>query len=368
MVMLRPAFTRRARAAVPADPEEADKPLPPELPTSTLYFLEPVARLARRRDDVPEIARIGRNVYACGRTAVVSRYASPGELARAIATGPSRIVYLIDDNMVAGALDPGLPPDYRKRMKEFLASGHERILDVATDIVVPSRLLGELYRTMAPGLAVHLCHPIWPDRTAPCIASETGRLRIAYLGSRSHQRDMRIVAGRLARLLRRRPDIELFTTLDPGNVFKRAEVRCFRIPTLRWPEHRQFVCAFSADIGLNPLVDTPFNRCRSVNKFVEYDLLGAVCLHSRSVISPDERLEMPTEFAVGDRPNEWIDRIAAYLDDRDRLEADKALYRGRIEGWALEGSAVALWEELLFEAPRPVDRHPRLPSPGFLSS
>src|SRR5687768_4234595 len=70
------------------------------IPTTDLYFLNPVRHL-RHHDEraagLPRLKAIAPNVYAIGRTGIVSRYGSRGDIDRLRTIGARRIVYIADD-------------------------------------------------------------------------------------------------------------------------------------------------------------------------------------------------------------------------------------------------------------------------------
>ena len=58
--------------------------------------------------------------------------------------------------------------------------------------------------------------------------------------------------------------------------------RVLRIPGQGWAEYRCGLGGRRFHLALYPLMDTPFNRARSVNKLIEHAVVGAAGLYSRN--------------------------------------------------------------------------------------
>src|SRR5688572_3394694 len=71
------------------------------IPTTDLYFLNPVRHLQRhdkRAAGLPRLKAIAPNVYKIGGTGIVSRYGSPRDIDRLRALRVRQIVYIADDD------------------------------------------------------------------------------------------------------------------------------------------------------------------------------------------------------------------------------------------------------------------------------
>jgi len=73
------------------------------------------------------------------------------------------------------------------------------------------------------------------------------------------------------------------------------------------------LAALKLDIGCAPLLDTPFNRCKSAVKFYDYAVSGAVTVASAVLPYSQE----PT-VSVSNRVDAWVDMLVTFLDDAER--------------------------------------------------
>ena len=77
---------------------------------------------------------------------------------------------------------------------------------------------------------------------------------------------------------------------------------------MRWPDYLVHLHTGSYDVGLVPLLDTPFNRARSAVKALEVASIGAQGILSRR--SPyTQCAHLPGMHLVGDEPEEWVAMI-----------------------------------------------------------
>ena len=126
-----------------------------ELPTTTLYFTEPVTPLLSELGLGP-IERLAPNIYRLGETIVISRYASGEDLTLVRAVKPRRLCYIVDDDIEAACSDEALPVGYRERLSEFYHARHQSIVSASTDILISNPVLRALSRACAPGQSS--CH------------------------------------------------------------------------------------------------------------------------------------------------------------------------------------------------------------------
>lgn len=313
------------------------------LPTTDLYFLGPLA-LLRAEGHGARARPAGRHVYVVGRTAVVSRYADAGELARLTRLGFERLVYIADDDFVAGGEDPALPPRYRAFLQGFGRTEWQRLRDRADAVVVPGPALAEAY-----GSKSRIMHPFWPA-PAGSLDHFEGReaFHIAYLGTKSHRGDLETMRPALEAVLDRRPDVRLtlFWGRDlPPWLIGRSNVRS--LPVLPWWLYRRVLPRLRFHLTLYPLRPSAFNAARSANKLFEATVVGAASLMSPLPVLTDAAGAGLADAFVGGGADEWTARIMADVDDRRRVLDRAARAAERVRRLDVAGQAVVLWRSLL---------------------
>jgi hypothetical protein len=279
------------------------------MPTTDLYFLNPLAELRRQGSTVPPPRYLAPNVYLVDRTGVIVRYGRATDLQRLQGEGARQIVYIADDDFAAGAVDPGLPEKYRARLAAFVESDWPALTAAAELIVVPGTVLAKLY-----GAKAVIMPPAWawrPANTEHFVKPK--RLEIAHLGTGSHNSDFAPLAPMLAKLLPEYPRarLTLFAGGAAPDVLKRHPQVVVRHP-LSWWRYKRALPGMRFHLALYPLGQTPFNEARSANKLYEHALVGAA-----SLMSPNPALLIA---AGSDLKNtfvrdgeDWANRITALL-------------------------------------------------------
>jgi glycosyltransferase involved in cell wall biosynthesis len=97
-----------------------------------------------------------------------------------------------------------------------------------------------------------------------------------------------------------------------------------RVYSIRWapvPLYFRLLKHLAPDIGLAPLMDNPFNRCKSAIKYYEYAMAGAAGVYS--ALDPYEEVtDGVTGLVVPNDEHEWlsaIDRLITDVDTRRRI-------------------------------------------------
>jgi len=116
-----------------------------------------------------------------------------------------------------------------------------------------------------------------------------GTIVIGWFGSWTHIKDFMIIKGLIEDVYSKIKDkmqIKLITIGIPKNLmlvhfFKaEPEFEWINIDWLPPPNYLETICSLGIHIGIAPLLDTEFNKCKSNIKLLEYVLAGAVFLAS----------------------------------------------------------------------------------------
>lgn len=268
-------------------------------------------------------------------------------------------------------------PRLADRVAPFVRGGLARI------DVVPNGLDERLW--LPPGLA--------PPAPVPALAAagvEMGPVRLLYMGTATHGADLDLILPALRRLhetFGERIAIDLVGVVPPSDLpafLHRVEVprrAGLSYPAfVAWLTERQRRQPWS--IGLAPLVDTPFNRCKSAIKMQDYAALGLATVASdmaayNELAAPEGMAGQEGGALLAASEAEWFHSLARLVrqpEERRRLATNgraALLARGTL---AAQGemrrallSPVRAGAGLVpdpAEAPRPAARRRRAPEPA----
>jgi len=203
----------------------------------------------------------------------------------------------------------------------------------------------------------------------PAVPPRQGPLRILFMGTMTHDADFAIVEGALARLksvFAEHVSIELLGVSSRGDL--PSWVNRVGMPVHASSSYPGFVNWISQqhwDIGIAPLADTPFNRCKSAIKALDYAAIGLPVLAS-------DRAVYRGSLADGAGGMLLPDDEAAWFVALSRLVRDAGLRRRLSEGArtavpakmlaAQAASRRAAWLSLLESERRTRTRVDRVPA------
>lgn len=287
--------------------------------TARLHLLQP-------GDPQPLLTRVRRR-HADGLRghvlAFLSRYAEPDApaLVEALRAAGVTVAALIDDDLFDPPANSALAalhgdPARQQRLRT--------VLQAADILYVPTAALAERLRARGidtPAFVPALVAGLDPVPAAlpsqpPCIG---------YMASRSHRDDLRLAADGLADCLRRYPEmrLELFGGIAAARDEAPLAAFADRITTLpAIGDHAQFLSALAGrgwTLGIAPLADTAFNRCKTAVKWLEYTACGIPVLASDMPVYAG----LPGCRLVTD--SGWAEALAALIDDasaRTTLQRD----------------------------------------------
>lgn len=327
------------------------KPLLRRLPTTDLYFAHALPHVAQKSGrSLPPVRQIGRHCFLMGRVAIVSRYVHPIEVAIVKMFKPDRVVYLIDDDLGAGISDHGLSKGYRKRLQNLKDKGLKAVLDITTDIIVPSEPLKEQFDDIAD---VHLLHPLWHRPFAdlshfPDVVSGQAPFKIAFLGTRSHLPDLATIQFELARLLKAYPKLEFHHRLGKEAPKVLASLpNAIAAPQVGWRTYREWIGTERFHLALYPLRPTKFNKARSTNKLFEHALTGAASLMSPSPATKDMLKGSLEEIFIEGDEQEWAKRIERFIENPILAQTLTARTLMHLNALDITNDHVEVWRKIL---------------------
>lgn len=121
-----------------------------------------------------------------------------------------------------------------------------------------------------------------------------GIIRIGYQGGTGHKEDLELILEPMAEILSRYSNVkfEIVGMVEKKNIKKiikriqdyRPGIKANQIGfyggTPAWDGYPVFINSFGWDIGIAPLLDQPFERCKSHIKWMEYAMIGCPTIAS----------------------------------------------------------------------------------------
>ncbi len=112
-------------------------------------------------------------------------------------------------------------------------------------------------------------------------------IRLGYMASRGHQKDLEIITPAINKILTNYPQVrfETFGTISlPTELTDKFGERVCHQPVVKYDMFLQNLYELDWDLGLAPLIDTEFNRCKSPVKYLEYTACNVPVIASNSLV------------------------------------------------------------------------------------
>lgn len=194
------------------------------------------------------------------------------------------VIYHIDDDLLEVPVSLGAEIQQRQGATSVVDT-RKHLLRNCDLIYASTSFLAESMQKRFPEQRIF--HGIYAPYMGDLLQTIKPKVRtnyvIGYMGSKGHQHDLELVVPALERLLDERKDIEfeVFGTIKiPHKLLRFGQrVRSYSVQK----SYNEFLSTLSElnwDIGLAPLVDAPFNRCKAPTKYIEYTACGIFVLAS----------------------------------------------------------------------------------------
>lgn len=227
------------------------------------------------------------------------------------------IVYLIDDDIAAAAVDTSLPSAYRKRMAR-IAKLQPRLLELADEVVACSDQLASYFTPRHANVSVltpPLLAPLPGHDHCSIPPSAETPWQIGFHGTRAHLQDLLHIAPALE-TLQQRDDTELEIMLGQHIPKRLAALPRVKAPApLPWQAFQQYQRQRRIHIGLAPLLATPFNQGKSFIKFLDIAAMGGVGIYSNRYPYTEVVRHGENGLLVEDTTDAWRDGLQQLLED-----------------------------------------------------
>ncbi len=235
----------------------------------------------------------------------------------------AKIIYSLDDNFFDLVLEnKGWPPMEFLPIVAFLlrqADGvlvttpalRERLLEYNSNIFVLANQLDERLLVIRH-----------PDEINPLVASN--RIVIGYMGTITHDEDFLMVLPALKAIHQHYPglvDVQVIGVVRSEETKKELQqisVRYIR-PKPDENEYPLFMLWYTGnihwDIAISPLRETPFTRCKSDIKFLDYAAIGAAGIFSQTLAYSSTVHHREDGWIAENSPQAWEEALETLIQD-----------------------------------------------------
>lgn len=220
------------------------------------------------------------------------------------------LVFDIDDNLFD-------LPEYHPDRKSFIYSKALMPMLEATltadYITVSNRYLQENLNDLNQNITVLpnlLDERIWSFRS-PKTQKKEGPLILGYMGGKTHQPDIEIIAPTLFEIKQQFSEevrFHFYGIRPPEVLLSFSDTIWTPHKTYQYEEFAQNFQQMDVDFFIAPLINNEFNRCKSAIKFLEYSSLGVPGVYSR-VYPYEKTITDGKNGLLADSPEEWGEKI-----------------------------------------------------------
>ncbi|MBD0415996.1 glycosyltransferase [Oryzicola mucosus] len=235
-----------------------------------------------------------------------------------------RIVYEIDDDLLnaEGLKSRGYNKDIGK-LKERVTS----LAKSADLITVSTQPLKERFDLLNKNVRVipnYLNYQMWKlgEDTSPTKPKTSDVIKIGYIGTPSHSVDMHVVSDAISKIQAKygkRVEVEVVGAFQTQTPFFGKRIGLPRnnnyAPFVDW-----LFKVVDWDIGITPLVDDDFNRCKSNLKFLEYAALRLPNIVSNVYTYRDVARNGVNSLVVNNSTAEWTAALTELIENSELRE------------------------------------------------
>lgn len=220
-----------------------------------------------------------------------------------------KLVVECDDGLELNEDSP-FQEDHKKFDAKFVIS---RTMEVADMITTTTYYLADQLRVYNDNVVV-LPNSLDLDRwDLPILKNDTGRIRIGWAGSITHMDDMKMIVKPVKKICKEFPKVQLIIIGDPrvAELFDGCPVEYMNgVPFDVWAAK---LMSLRLDIGLAPLRNSYFNKCKSNIKWMEYSIAGIPGVYSPTVYQTYGHLFDGIYGQIAETEDQWYRCIKNYI-------------------------------------------------------
>lgn len=248
---------------------------------------------------------------------------------------------VIDTDDAFGAIDKNHPEfnkhSDRMEAKNFLLNQASQIW-VSTNILLES--LDPKLQNKAFVVPNGLDPRLWQKEVAQVKKAKDNKLRMVYMGTATHDSDLKIILPSLEKLNEKYPgsfSLDLVGVTD--DVPNQPWVNRIYLKSSLYPEFVEwFVSKNRYDIGLSPLVDSNFNRSKSDIKCLDYLAAGILPVVSGTEAYKSTELDNYV-IRVNNDSEAWQETLESLITEKvSKAEVEKKIKNGQKYVWGKRSS------------------------------
>ena len=252
-----------------------------------------------------------------------------------------KIVVECDDGLELNSDSP-FKEDHEKFDAKFVIT---RTMEFADMITTTTHYLADQLRVYNDKVEV-LPNSIDLERwDVPQRKNESKQLRIGWAGSITHLDDMKMIVRPLKKIMKEFPSVELIIIGDPrvAELFEGYNVEFMNgVPFEVWPSK---LMSMRLDIGLAPLRNTYFNKCKSNIKWMEYSMAYVPGVFSPTVYQVNNEHFDGIYGQTAENEEQWYQCIKNYVVCPELRNDIVRRARGCVTTSHTLKSNISLWED-----------------------
>ena len=208
------------------------------------------------------------------------------------------VIFFMDDDVLDVASFAGMPWRYQLKLLRLSASRAAWLQQYAR-LWVSTAYLQQKYAHWQPRLLLPTSIPIEDNVT-----------RIFYHGSATHQADIDWLFPVIAEVLQSNKQLS-FEIIGGQHIYRQYKKlpRVTIVHPMSWPSYQSFISKQHYHIGVNPLVNTQFNKARSYTKFFDITRCQAVGIYSPNSSCADVVTHLHEGLIVDLKPAAWVEAL-----------------------------------------------------------
>ncbi|WP_417223683.1 glycosyltransferase family 1 protein [Amphritea sp.] len=218
-----------------------------------------------------------------------------------------KLIYFMDDDLFSLSALSGLPLKYQLKLLRYAFLSQQWLKKHRALYWVSTPYLQLAYKSLKPVLIL----------PTPMVQT-TKPLTIFYHGSASHTPELKWLIPVIETVLDARENT-IFEVIGNADVCKlmHGMSRINILQPMRWPSYQSLIARGGRDIGLAPLLDSPFNRARSHTKFFDITAAGGVGVYANQSVYNSVVEHQRNGLLASMEHAEWISMILNLIDEAE---------------------------------------------------